>query len=123
MYALIEWVNAWGASFTASAAAMLMQSSILIACLLVLDLAIRKRVRAVFRYWVWVLVLFKLVLPPTLSAPYSAGYWLAGSMARIEALWGKPPSQSPTQIHSLFAAPHITDDKGGKSKTSPGASA
>ena len=41
-----------------------------------MDLLLRRRVRAVFRYCVWLLVLVKLILPPTLALPTGIGYWL-----------------------------------------------
>jgi bla regulator protein BlaR1 len=65
-----------GAGFCRHALMMLIQSSILIAVLLVLDLLLRRRVRAVIRYSIWMLVFVKLVLPPTLCLPTGAGYWL-----------------------------------------------
>ncbi len=55
---------------------MLIQSTVLIAVLYAVDGLIRKRVRAVVRYGLWMLVLVKLVLPPTLSVPTGVGYWV-----------------------------------------------
>ena len=81
MNAIIERLNIGGASFVEFAAAMLIQSSLLIAAMLVVDLLIRrtKKVRAVVRYWLWMIVLVKLLLPVTLSAPTGIGYWVAGA--------------------------------------------
>ena len=58
------------------AAGVFVQSAMLVILLLVVDLLLRKRVRAVFRYCVWLLVLVKLILPPTLSLPTGIGYWV-----------------------------------------------
>jgi beta-lactamase regulating signal transducer with metallopeptidase domain len=65
-----------GAGFCSYALMMLIQSSLLIAVLLAIDLLLRRRVRAVVRYCIWMLVFVKLVLPPTLCLPTGAGYWL-----------------------------------------------
>ncbi|MHC4153888.1 MAG: hypothetical protein ACYST6_03020, partial [Planctomycetota bacterium] len=51
-----------GRSFVDFAAVMMVQSSVLIVILLALDLILRRKVRAVVRYCLWMLVLLKLVL-------------------------------------------------------------
>src|SRR2546425_3590777 len=81
MNALIELLNHWGGPFTDFAVPMLVQSSLLIFVLFALDLLLRKRVRAVVRYALWMLVLVKLVLPPSFAAPTSLAYWLPGKKA------------------------------------------
>jgi len=68
-------LNNIGRVFCDYAAGVFVQSALLVILLLVVDLLLRKRVRAVFRYFVWLLVLVKLVLPPTLSLPTGIGYW------------------------------------------------
>jgi beta-lactamase regulating signal transducer with metallopeptidase domain len=68
-------VNDIGRSFCAFASGMLIQSTVLIAILFVAHWLLRKRVRATFRYWIWMLVFIKLILPPSLSSPTSLGYW------------------------------------------------
>jgi beta-lactamase regulating signal transducer with metallopeptidase domain len=72
---IVELMNAWGARFTGFALPMLAQSAVLIALCLVLDLALRNKVRATIRYAVWMLVLVKLVLPPSLALPTGVAYW------------------------------------------------
>ena len=67
----IDLLNAWGRAFCAYAWNALLQSSALIVVLLVLDLLLRRRVRAVVRYTVWLLVFVKRLLPPTLALPAS----------------------------------------------------
>ena len=69
-------INELGQWFCKENFAMLVQSSVLIVVLMLLDLVIRKRVRAVVRYCVWMLVLVKLVLPTSLSMPTGLGYWV-----------------------------------------------
>jgi general secretion pathway protein D len=55
---------------------MLWQSSLLIGLLFALDLLMRRRVRPAVRYALWLVVLVKLVLPPSLAVPTSPGWWL-----------------------------------------------
>jgi beta-lactamase regulating signal transducer with metallopeptidase domain len=73
---LISVLNGLGSGFCDYAGSMFVQAGLLIVALLIIDLLIRKRVRATFRYWMWMLVFVKLVLPPTLSLPTGIGYWL-----------------------------------------------
>jgi beta-lactamase regulating signal transducer with metallopeptidase domain len=80
MDAMTSFLNLAGESFFGFAGEMLIQSSVLIIVLLLLDLVLRKRVRAVFRYWMWMLVLVKMFLPTTLSLPTGFGYWVGGSL-------------------------------------------
>jgi len=74
MNTIVEHINSAGFSFIEFAVPMLVQSGILVVILLLLDLLLRKKVKAVFRYWIWMLVLVKLVLPTSLSSPLSLGY-------------------------------------------------
>jgi beta-lactamase regulating signal transducer with metallopeptidase domain len=69
-------LNHWGRVFCACAGRMLVQSSILVGLLLIADLCLRARVCARFRYAMWLLVLVKLVLPPSLALPTGITYWL-----------------------------------------------
>ncbi len=68
-------LNSIGRVFCDYAAGMFVQSSVLIVVLLIIDFLLRKRVRATFRYCVWMLVFVKLVLPPTLCLPTGIAYW------------------------------------------------
>lgn len=72
---LINILNGTGDGFCRFALAMLIQSGILIVLMYLIDLLIRKHVRAVFRYCIWMLILVKLILPPTLCLPTGIGYW------------------------------------------------
>ena len=65
-------VNEIGRGFWAYAARTLVQSSALIVMLLIIDLALRNRVRATLRYWIWMLVVVKLLLSTGI------GYWVGG---------------------------------------------
>ncbi len=68
-------LNALGARFCDYAGSMFVQSGVLVVLLLFVDFLIRKRVRATLRYWIWMLVFMKLILPPSLSLPTGLGYW------------------------------------------------
>jgi len=76
MNSLIHTLNHLGGNFTGFALSMLVQSSLVIAVLYLLDLGLRRKVRAVVRYPLWMLLLVKLVLPPSLAAPTGLAYWL-----------------------------------------------
>jgi type II secretory pathway component GspD/PulD (secretin)/beta-lactamase regulating signal transducer with metallopeptidase domain len=72
----IETLNRWGEQFLNFAWPMLWQSSVLIAAVFVLDLALRRKVRASVRHALWLVVLVKLVLPPTLALPTGPSWWI-----------------------------------------------
>lgn len=97
MNAIIETINSAGRTFVEFALPMLIQSSVLILILLALDVLLRRRVRALFRYWIWMLVLVKLVLPPSLWSPVSIGTWLGDELAS--------PALTPHEAPSLPHAP------------------
>jgi len=96
---LVNLLNTAGGAFVAFAAHMLIQSSVLIALLAILDLVLRKRVKAVVRYWIWLLVLAKLVLPPSFSSPTGVAYWVGGKLPSL------PASVEPVAREPLASAP------------------
>ncbi len=73
---VIEILNHWGACLRDFALPMLWQSSLLMIILFALDFALRRRVRAIVRYALWLLMLIKLLLPPSFSSATSLAYWL-----------------------------------------------
>jgi ankyrin repeat protein len=95
MEKIISYLNSAGNYFVDFAWPMLIQSSILIIILLGLDLVLRRKVRAVVRYGIWMLVLVKLVLPPSLTSPTGLGYWVADRLPEvaIEKVKELPASQ------------------------------
>jgi beta-lactamase regulating signal transducer with metallopeptidase domain/tetratricopeptide (TPR) repeat protein len=76
MNSCIETLNQRGEFFLSFAWPMLWQSSLLIAILLAVDFSLRRRLRASIRYALWLVVLVKLCLPPTLALPTSPAWWL-----------------------------------------------
>ena len=72
---MLSFINQYSDSLTRFALTMLWQSSLLILILLLLDCLLRRRVKALFRYCLWMLVLAKLLLPVGLALPCSPAYW------------------------------------------------
>jgi len=108
MNTILERINLAGAGFVDFAIPMLIQSGILIIILLIVDLLLRKKVRAVFRYWIWMLVLIKLILPTSLSSPVSIGSWLGNKIEVVEPIHNistpkpKPPIVSAPPTTNLI---------------------
>ena len=72
----ITGLNNIGQGFWDYAAGVFIQASVLIILLLFVDFMLRKHVRAVFRYCLWMLLFVKLVLPASFTLPTGIGYWL-----------------------------------------------
>ena len=110
MNSIITFFNTTGKTFIDFSAPMLIQSSVLIIVLLVADMLLRKKVRAVFRYCVWILVLVKLVLPVTLSAPTGLGHWFGDEIDLSKAEITKPLEQvAPGPKKIMYEIPAQTD--------------
>jgi len=88
-------LNSIGRGFCDYAGNMFVQSSVLIILLLIIDFLLRKRIRAIFRYCIWMLVFVKLILPPTLSLPTGIGYW-SGDFISTNRFASKPISDMST---------------------------
>jgi hypothetical protein len=101
MNAIVETINWAGRAFVEFALPMFIQSSVLILILLAVDILLRRRVRAVFRYWLWMLVLVKLVLPPSLGSPVSIGTWLGETLEppqiAVDEPLAPPPQMPPAE--------------------------
>ena len=87
MNTLIESFNWSGAQLVQFAKPMIIQTVALTAIVATVDILLRKRVRAAFRYGLWMLVLVKLVIPPTLTLPTSVAYWFP-----------KEPGETPRMV-------------------------
>jgi len=107
MSEFVQWLNSVGNLFILFAIRMLIQSSVLILALWLLDLVLRRRVRAVVRYWIWLLVLVKLVLPPSLSSPTSLISWIGDRLpeAATVALVPEPPITIRTMVAPAVTMP------------------
>src|ERR1039457_2296896 len=98
MNTLIEALNAWADYALRFAWPMLWQSSLLIALLFALDLLLKRKVRSAVRYALWLVLLVKLLLPPSLAFLTSAGWWLRPAIAA-------PTNPRPTSITVTYGAP------------------
>ena len=110
MNTILEQINSAGGAFVDFALPMLVQSGILILILLLIDFLLRRKVRAVFRYWIWMLVLAKLVLPTSLASPLSIGYLFGDRLTSLQVVPTLPQTveQSPivtTPIIDLSSIP------------------
>lgn len=105
-------MNEAGRAFCEYAAGMFVQIAVLVVVLLCVDWLLRRRIRATLRYWIWMLVFVKLLLPPSLCVPTGIGYWLgrgealpAPSVAPQIAEVAKPPA--PASVELPIAAPVV----------------
>src|SRR5580693_8747829 len=76
MSSAIDNLNQFGGQFLKFAWPMLWQSSLLIAVVLMVDVLTARKIRASVRHALWLVVLVKLLLPPTLALPTGAAWWL-----------------------------------------------
>jgi beta-lactamase regulating signal transducer with metallopeptidase domain len=85
MNSFIETLNQWGGIFLNFAWPMFWQSSLLIIVLSAFDFLFRRKVRTSIRYALWLVVLVKLCVPPTLALPTSPAWWLHQTSPSIVA--------------------------------------
>lgn len=103
MNTAISFIESWAGAIIAWAWPVLWQSSLLIGFLFVMDILLRHRVCAAIRYGFWLLVLVKLLLPPTLAFPSGAGWWLRTSgVQRVASAQANPEF---TVRYGSFATP------------------
>ncbi len=76
-------INSFGKVFVGFALPMLVQSSIVIGILLLAERLLRTKVRAVFRYWLGVLIFVQLILPPSQTSRVSLGYLFGDRLGYI----------------------------------------
>jgi len=109
MSAWITELNGWGTSWMTWAAASVVQSSLLIVLVLILTRVLRRRVNPVVLQGLWLLVLVKLLLPPSLSLPTGVGYWVPRKEAsgdRGEVTWtmGNRSRTGDVSMYDLFTS-------------------
>ena len=97
MNSLIERVNVWADHAFRFAWPTLWQSSLLIAVLFGLDLLLRRQLRPAVRYALWLVVLVKLLLPPSLAFPTSISWWVRPAKAA-------PAEPRPTTVVVTYGA-------------------
>jgi len=99
MNVTIEQINGAGRAFVEFALPMLIQSGLLILILL-----------SVFRYWMWMLVLVKLLLPTSLSSPVSVGRWFGDELAYVDMTEASAPQPNVDSAPKpAIEAPPVTD--------------
>jgi len=76
MNSLIESLNTWGERFADVAFPIFWQSSLLIALVFGLDWLLRRKIQPAVRYAFWLVVMVKLMLPPSLALPTAPVSWL-----------------------------------------------
>ncbi|HVU27355.1 MAG TPA: M56 family metallopeptidase [Verrucomicrobiae bacterium] len=107
MNSFIETLNHWGDNFLDFAGTMLWQSSLFIVILFALDFLLRRKIRASIRYTLWLVLLLKLILPPTLALPTSPVWWLYKTPAAIQS---KPQFQNFTITYDSQSLPAIPEN-------------
>ena len=98
MTTFIETLNYSGDYFLKLAWPVLWQSSLLIAVIFVLEFALRRKIRAAIRYALWLMVLVKLLLPPSLALPISPTWWIHPSVP--------PPAKAPPVSFTVSYGEH-----------------
>jgi beta-lactamase regulating signal transducer with metallopeptidase domain len=78
---MIEFLNHLGADALPCARQIVWQTALLVAVLSLLDLLVARRLRSTLRCALWLLVVVKLLLPPSLQFPTGAGFWLGRWLA------------------------------------------
>jgi len=109
MNAILEQINSVGLKFVEFALPMFVQSVVLILILLLADFVLRKKVRAVFRYWIWLLVLVKLILPTSLSSPMSLGYFFGDRLSCVNKTETPPEPQAQFEEPETANVPPFID--------------
>src|ERR1051325_4546494 len=79
MNPLIDFLNAGGERVLRLAWPLFWQSSLLIAIVFLFEYAFQKKIRASVRYLLWLVVLLKLILPPSFASPTGIAWWLRSS--------------------------------------------
>ena len=112
-----SFLNDLGIAAGRTGALMLMQTALLVLALLLLELAFGRRIRASVRCALWLLVVVKLVLPPTLMFPTGVGFWVGPWLAppirlsppaRLTVIRGTPDSAALIGDFNLPVTTRVT---------------
>ena len=102
MTTFIETLNHSGDQFLKFAWPMFWQSSLLIAIIFALEFALRRKVRAAIRYALWMVVIVKLLLPPSLALPTGPTWWIHPAVS--------PPVKAPPVSFTVSYGEQMTPD-------------
>jgi beta-lactamase regulating signal transducer with metallopeptidase domain/Flp pilus assembly secretin CpaC len=115
MNSFIETLNQWGGNFLSFAWPMFWQSSLLTVILFAFDFLFRRKIRASVRYALWLVILVKLCVPPTLALPTSPAWGLHKTpppiVAKPDAMHysgtydNAPPLEIPQTPPPVFVPP------------------
>ena len=118
---MISALNQWGSQLIPAGASLLAQSAILVILLLLMEVTIGRRLKATLRCALWLLILFKLALPPSLKLPTGLGFWLgpylipplstAPAPVSPDLAWESPsavPFESAPAFEEKFPPPFTT---------------
>jgi bla regulator protein BlaR1 len=107
MDVLLEYINSVGKIFVGFSLPMLAQSGVVIGILLLTESLLRKRVRAAYRYWLGMLILVQLILPPLQISRVSLGYLFGGRLSYINTELSITEVEA-MDVSQVTAAPMIT---------------
>jgi len=107
MTTIFEHINSAGYAFVVFALPMLAQSSILIAILLLAESLLRRKVRAVFRYWLGMLMLVQLILPASQSSRVIIGHFSGDKLGFLSTDWSAGTAEAVV-LSQTPVAPAIT---------------
>ncbi len=110
METIVMNLNQWGDRLVGHAGAMLVQASLLIALLWLLDCILYRHLRASLRYGLWMLVLVKLLVSPQWSLPTGIGHWINPPTSLALSVLS-PPESSPAQAPPSVIAPASTEEQ------------
>src|SRR5689334_23003272 len=98
MNSVVESLNLWGSQAANVAWPLFWQSSLLMVVVFALDLVLRHKLRAAVRYALWLVILLKLLIPPSFALPTSPTWWLLPKATTWER-----NTQSPQQRLHLIS--------------------
>lgn len=98
MNSLIDFLNTQGDMAWDFVQSMLWQSSLVILLVLLIDRCLRNRVSAATRYVFSLLMLLKLLLPPSLSLPTSPAYWVKSESPAAQIVTKELPQATATVV-------------------------
>jgi beta-lactamase regulating signal transducer with metallopeptidase domain len=101
---MIPFLNETGRLAFPVASSMLWQTAVLVMGLLLVEVLAGRRLRATLRCGLWLLVIVKLLLPPSLKSPLSPGYWIGRWITPPLALPVAPTATTIPQVNPVVSA-------------------
>ena len=101
---MIPFLNEAGRLALPVASSMLWQTAVLVMALLLVEVLAGRRLRATLRCGLWLLVIVKLLLPPSLKSPLSPGYWIGRWITPPLALPAASTATTIPQVNPVVSA-------------------